>query len=226
MNARQWLFVLAVFGGLALTTSRSMHLGEDVTRGLFLVVVGSVMHALTYVMCEAILTIGDHKLTIRQNCAIQGMVATLCFLVWQGLYTYPRFEEKIWEPMQEAGSTIAHALHLLLAFALSNMVHSVTFFLTLKRFPGGATSAGIMKGLQAVLVFVLTDWFYCGSIGGEEMCFTNGKFLSLLTVTGGVVGYGYATKKGQQDKLREAAGYEEIANVGPLEEAEKIVPVD
>mmetsp|Transcript_35654 Transcript_35654/g.86313 ORF Transcript_35654/g.86313 Transcript_35654/m.86313 type:complete len:361 (+) Transcript_35654:90-1172(+) len=227
MNLAQWMFVLVVFGGLTLTTSRSMHLGSGVLDGLVLILFGSMMHALTYVMCEAIMTVGEHTLTIRQNCAIQGNVAAFSYLFWQLMYTYPRFEEKIWEPMQDAGSTIAFASFLLLAFALSNTVHSITFFHTLKKFPGGATSAGVMKGLQAVLVFALTDWAYCGKTGGEEMCFTQGKFLSLVTVTGGVVGYGYATQKRRQMELREEAGYEEVANVGvDALEAEKYVPID
>ncbi|CAJ1968880.1 unnamed protein product [Cylindrotheca closterium] len=219
MNLGQWMFVLVVFGGLMLTTGGSMHLGKDVVNGLVLILFGSMMHALTYVMCEAVMTVGEHILTIRQNCAIQGIVAAFCYLLWQAVYTYPRFEDKIWEPMQDAGSTIAYASYLLLAFALSNTVHSITFFHTLQKFPGGATSAGVMKGLQAVLVFVFTDWVYCGKTGGEEMCFTRGKFLSLLTVTGGVVGYGYATQKRRQIELREEAGYEQVANIGmdPLE---------
>ena len=61
--------------------------------------------------------------------------------------------------------------------------------------PGGSTSAGVFKGLQAVLVFVLTHLVYCGRVGGDEMCFSTIKFLSLVTVAGGVLWYGYATSK-------------------------------
>jgi drug/metabolite transporter (DMT)-like permease len=225
MNLWQWLFVLVVLFGLALTTTRSFHLGSSVVRGIFLVVFGSIMHAGTYVMCEAIMTVGEHRLTIRQNCAIQGMVAAFCFLLWQFVYTYPRFEEKIWEPMQAAESTIAYGLFVLALFALSNTVHSITFFHTLRHYPGGATSAGVMKGLQAVLVFVFTHWAYCGRIGGEEMCFTSGKFLSLVTVTGGVVGYGFATQKRQQSDRRQQGGYEEVDDILNVE-VEPLVPID
>lgn len=221
------MFVLVVFCGLALTTSRSMHLGSGVVDGLVLILFGSMMHALTYVMCEAIMTIGEHTLTIRQNCAIQGVVASVSFLLWQAVYTYPRLEELIWEPMEDAGSTIAYASFVLLAFTLSNTVHSITFFHTLKEFPGGATSAGVLKAAQAVLVFVFTHWVYCGRTGGEEMCFTRGKFLSLITVTGGVVGYGFATQKRRQMEVREEAGYEQVSSVGVDSlEAEKFVPID
>jgi hypothetical protein len=225
MNVWQWLFVLVVLFGLALTTTGSLHLGSSVVRGICLVFFGSIMHAGTYVMCEAIMTVGEDRLTIRQNCAIQGMVAAFCFLLWQFVYTYPRFEEKIWEPMQAANSTIAYGLFVLALFGLSNTVHAFTFFHTLRHYPGGATSAGVMKGLQAVLVFVFTHWAYCGRIGGEEMCFTSGKFLSLVIVTGGVVGYGFATQKRQQSDRRQQGGYEDVDDILNVE-VEPLVPID
>ena len=97
--------------------------------------------------------------------------------------------------MNVAGTTYRQAAIILSLIALSNLVHSSTFFFTLKYFPGGSTSAGVMKGLQAVLVFVVTHFVYCGrGYGGEEMCFTNKKFVALITVSTGVMGYGYATR--------------------------------
>jgi hypothetical protein len=76
---------------------------------------------------------------------------------------------------------------LLLSFALSNLVHSFSYFHTLKYYPMGAVNAGVMKGLQAVLVFVFTSLFYCNRIGGKEMCFNRSKFVSLLIVVSGVL---------------------------------------
>ena len=144
------------------------------------------------------MTVGEHRLSVRQNCAVQGMVAMLAFLLWQFVYTLPRWDEKIWQPMQKADTSIFYAVSMLIVFGLSNLFHSITFFHTLRHYPGGATSAGVMKGLQAVLVFVLTHLAYCGRTGGEEMCFTFGKFLSLVTVTSGVIGYGIATSKHEE----------------------------
>ena len=51
-----------------------------------------------------------------------------------------------------------------------------------------------MKAFQAVLVFIVTQVLHCGRYGGEEMCFTIYKFLSLITVIVGVIGYGIASK--------------------------------
>ena len=68
-----------------------------------------------------------------------------------------------------------------------------------------------MKGLQAVLVFVFTHFVYCGHMGGEEMCFTRGKFMSLITVTGGVIGYGIATQ--ERGRSGRTADYDHINDV-------------
>ena len=99
---------------------------------------------------------------------------------------------------------------LLSSFAISNFVHSLSFFYTLKHFSGGSTSAGIMKGLQAVLVFVVTSALYCGRLGGSEMCFSVWKLASLLVVVTGVMVFGHAT---QQLRDVQQEGYEPIAAI-------------
>lgn len=210
MNQWQWVAVLIVFGGLTLTATDSSKLGRDVLHGLVLVVVGSIMHALTYVMLEGIMTVGDEKLSIPQNCAVQGIVAATCFFLWQVVYTIPRWEGLIGEPMEQAGTTVWAALGILVMFAGTNLVHAMTFLHTLRHFAGGATSAGVMKGLQAVLVFVATHFLYCGRSGGEEMCFTRGKFLSLTTVAGGVTAYGVATSARERTGSRGGQGYHRV----------------
>ena len=213
MNGWQWTSVIIVFGGLTLTASDSLQLGDAVANGLVLVTIGSAMHALTYVMSEGIMTGSDERLSVRQNCAVQGIVACSCFLLWQLIYTIPRFYERILVPMRATETNGVHAFGILLLFGFANLVHATTFFHTLRHFPGGATSAGVMKGLQAVLVFVFTHIAYCGRTGSEEMCFTRAKFLSLVTVVGGVVGYGVAT----QERERRIAGYERIESEANVE---------
>jgi hypothetical protein len=160
-------------------------------------------------MLEGIMKVGQERLTIAQNCAIQGLVAASCFLLWQLVYTIPRWDETIGDPMKQAGTSLWTAIGILLLFAGTNLVHAMTFLHTLRHFHGGATSAGVMKGLQAVLVFVATHFLYCGQSGGQEMCFTRGKFLSLITVAGGVTAYGLATSARERGGSR-GGGYGRI----------------
>jgi drug/metabolite transporter (DMT)-like permease len=49
----QWLAVMLVFGGLAITASDSLNLGPNVARGTTLVFVGSIISSMSYVMSEA-----------------------------------------------------------------------------------------------------------------------------------------------------------------------------
>jgi len=194
MNVWQWVNVITVFGGLAITATDSVNTGENVLKGACFVILGSGMHGLTYVMSEAVMTVGEERLSTLQNNFVQATVAASMFLTWQLLYTLPNFDEYIGKPMQDSGTTFWYAFIILGGFGVSNVVHSMTFFYTLRHFPGGATSAGVMKGMQAVLVFVLTNFLYCNKIGGSEMCFSDTKLVSLVTVCGGVLGYGYATQ--------------------------------
>jgi drug/metabolite transporter (DMT)-like permease len=192
INSMQWLGVWIVFLGLILTATNSVHVGPEVFNGALLVTFGSSLHALTYVLSEALMVQGD-RLSVQLNCALQGFVACVLYLLWQLFYTRPRFHQLIEIPMETSGTHMSYAVCLLLSLSLSNLVHALSFFYMLRHFPGGATSAGVMKGLQAVMVFLCTSLVYCGSIGGEEMCFTPVKFISLLIVVGGVFTFVNAT---------------------------------
>ncbi len=63
------------------------------------------------------------------------------------------------DPLQVAGTSWDHAcLLLVLSFRLSNFVHALSFVFIIRHFPAGSMPAGVMrKGLQAVLVFVVTS---------------------------------------------------------------------
>ena len=192
LSTLQWIAIVIVFCGLAVTAMDSTTLGPELMAGTLLIFVGSIMHGATYVMSEAIMTTGrsttasssQEQLTVRQNVAIQGSVACLALGGWQVVYTLPRFQQLIRDPMTKANTHWQLAVAIMAGFGLANLVHSLTFSHTLKYFRGGATSAGVMKGLQAVLVFVASHLVYCGRVGGSEMCFTKVKFISLVSSLG------------------------------------------
>jgi hypothetical protein len=141
--------------------------------------------------------VGRHHLLPHENSAIQAVVAFTGSLLWQVFYTAPRWQELILRPMLANGTTTVRAWTLLLAFGGANLFHSYAFYFTLAHYPGGSTSAGVLKGLQAALVFVAAHWFYC-STDSPGMCFSLPKLFSLVVVTSGVVLY-------STDKPRPAA---------------------
>lgn len=208
----QWIGVVTVFGGLALTGLHSFQLGAQVFRGSCLIFIGSSVHALGYVVSELIMTRGKYRITVRANCAVQGLVACIALAVWQLVYTRPRWMELIAQPMNQAGTSWQQALCVFFAIGLANFVHALSFMYTLRHFPGGAVSAGILKGLQAVIVFLATSAVFCGTAaGGEEMCINIAKLLSLVVVVGGSLIYGKATEI--QSKQQNQASYESVPDV-------------
>lgn len=140
-------------------------------------------------------------ISTRANCAIQGLVATLLLLIWQLIYTLPNIQQLILTPMTLSNTSPFQAIVILGAITLSNLVHSLTFYVTLKYLPGGATSAGILKGLQAVLVFCFSSIFLCerhdidngGKVGqrpqDEMLCWSTNKAVSLFIVLCGIASY-------------------------------------
>ena len=194
LNKLQWMGVILVVIGLSLTASDTKKVGERVFSGAMLILVGSSFHGLTYVLSERIMTAAHERISIRANCAVQGMVATIVLLIWQIIYTWPNRHELILEPMNEAGTSYIQAIVILTMIALANTLHSVTFYTTLKHCPGGSTSAGVLKGLQAVLVFLASSIILCGRMGGIEMCWNLEKFISLVVVVGGILVYGTFTE--------------------------------
>ncbi|KAL9184998.1 hypothetical protein ACHAXT_002775 [Thalassiosira profunda] len=215
LSLAQWAGVFTVFGGLTLTGLHSFQLGAAVFKGSCLIFVGSSVHALGYVISELIMTRGKYRITVRANTAIQGLVACAALAAWQLAYTSSRWEELILQPMHQAGTSWQQAAWVFLGIALSNFVHSLSFMYTLRHFPGGAVSAGILKGLQAVLVFVATSIAFCGTAaGGEELCYTRLKLLSLIVVVGGSLIYGKATEaKTKQLQQQEEERYESVPDV-------------
>lgn len=222
----QWAGVCLVVVGLALTAIDSKTVGKNVFAGAILILVGSSFHGLTYVMSERIMTpspiirsvSGIHKepehVSIKANCAVQGIVAMVVFLLWQIFYTLPRIEPLILVPMREAGTTALHALIILVTITLANYVHSITFYVTLRHFPGGATSAGVLKGLQAVLVFAVSAMILCERWGGNEMCWSNSKGISLVVVVSGIMIYGtFTEKKGNMKERRKEEEINERAEI-------------
>lgn len=194
LTVQQWCGVVIVFSGLALTGFDSVSMGSQVWTGSLFVVLGSMLNSFTYVLSESIMK-GKEQLPVQVNCAIQASVGFIVLLLWQIVYTRPRYEALIHAPIAQAHTTTLQAASILLSFAVANLIHYMAFFYTLKHVSGGATSAGVMKALQSVLVFAFTSLAYCGRLGGNEMCFSSTKLASLVVVVGGIILFGKSTAK-------------------------------
>ena len=112
-------------------------MGHKVWSGSCLVMVGSMTNALTYVLTESIMTKNKEALSVQVNCAIQGSVGCVVLCFWQLIYTRPRYDNLIRQPMERANTTLFQAACILVSFAIANFIHYMSFFYTLKHFWGG-----------------------------------------------------------------------------------------
>jgi len=139
-------------------------------------------------------------LSVAENAAIQGTTSCLLLLAYQLAYTVPRFDAVIAQPMRLANTTAGRAFRLLAAFTATNFAHTYAFYVLLRYAPGGATTAGMMKGLQASFVSAATHLAYCNRGDGNgtldrEMCFSYPKFVSLVAVVTGVTLFGFGGRR-------------------------------
>ena len=216
MSWLQCLSVVMVFSGLGITGFASLDLGAEVAFGTALLTVGAALHAFMYVLSEMIMSREGEAISARKYCAVYGTWAASVYFLWQVGYTRSRFDDLILGPMTAAGTTNGYALAILTAIGLMSCLHSVTFFHCVKHLPGGSTSAGVLKALQAAMVFAATSLAFCGRYGGTEMCFTRDKMLSLCVVVSGVFLFGKATN------ANERQGKESPPSVGLAERYSRI----
>lgn len=193
LNLQQWLTILVVFGGLAVSAANSIKSGNQIAIGALLLLVGSFLHAVMYVLSEFISVRGGEfeKIPPHIHCSTMAIVETSLLICWQFIYTIPHWDEAITEPMEQEGTTWKQGISIFAAIAFANWLHSATFFYLLKWL--GAVSSAVLKGLQAVLVFVMANYIFCDD--HKEQCFDTWKWISLCIVIVGVLAYAAATSK-------------------------------
>eukprot|EP01038_Epipyxis_sp_PR26KG_P007848 gene7848-10656_t len=95
LQSTQWFGIFVVFAGLAIVSIGAKTDGRDVFFGVILILLGSLIHSLTYIASEYLLAIIDNPIAPELLCTLLGSI-TLCMnLIWQIFYTVPRYNEKL-----------------------------------------------------------------------------------------------------------------------------------
>lgn len=189
LNRWQWLSILSVFCGLALTGLDAKSLGPEVFAGSIMIAAGTILHAVCHTLSELI-SVRGFRIPAYLNSSLQGLTGCTIVGTWQLTFTASHWQ-RIAGPVEEAGSSWPFCISLLAALALSNFVHAGSFFHLLMKV--GVVSTGVAKALQGVLVFVLSHPLYCKQ--DESQCFSSVKGVSLLIVISGVLAYISATSQ-------------------------------
>jgi len=193
MTTTQWVAVFTVFFGLVISGFGARSEGGQVALGVCFICFGAVGHGCSHVLSELVSTHGE-KIPPQINSAVQGLTAVALVGGWQIAYTLPHWGD-ISGPASEAGTSALHGGKLLVGLAIGNLIHAASFFHLLAHI--GATSAGLVKAVQAVAVFLLSHKMYCEQ--DPSQCLTPTKTLSLVVVVSGVLAYVFATAKAKKN---------------------------
>eukprot|EP00597_Dinobryon_sp_UTEXLB2267_P004567 CAMPEP_0170063822 /NCGR_PEP_ID=MMETSP0019_2-20121128/4546_1 /TAXON_ID=98059 /ORGANISM="Dinobryon sp., Strain UTEXLB2267" /LENGTH=278 /DNA_ID=CAMNT_0010270349 /DNA_START=176 /DNA_END=1012 /DNA_ORIENTATION=- len=190
LNIMQWVGVLIVMIGLALTSLGTQNEGKDVFFGIILILIGSMIHSGTYIMSEISLVHAEYPIAPQLLCSLLGSIELVGIIGWQIYYTLPRYQEKFLDEISIHNGDVSDILISYVLLSICSMVHSLCFFILLGTM--GSTSTGITKAGQSAAVFVSSHYVFCAT--QKSQCFTPLKGISLAVVLCGVLLYSTSHK--------------------------------
>ena len=200
LAAAQWAGCAVVVVGLAvaggdLGTTLTDFGNVEIAMGALMILVGSVSHALTWVLVEMLLHEEDPVLPEAVS-ALMGFAGVTVFGLWQLVYTLPRADALVFDVIAEHGGDTGVIWTSYVALTLASLVHAVTFYHLVGGI--GCVTAGVMKGCQATAVFVFSHMFFCAAHASQ--CFSIGKAWSLVLVVAGTATYVISTGNAKQQE--------------------------
>lgn len=209
LHYMQWGGVFMVMLGLTSSSIGASFGGnegeEDVGIGIIMIIIGSMFHSLVYILTESILK-SENPVAPEFLGSFMGGVGVVIFGLWQVFYTFPRFQDLILDKIDAHDGDFKVIAMTYTALVIVNLVHGVCFYHLIKSV--GSTTTGILKGVQSVVVFVISHFAFCSL--QKSQCFTSSKGASLVVVVCGVTFYSIfkldsppAVKINQNDSLLE-----------------------
>jgi len=199
LSSGQWIGCCIVVAGLAITggnlaSQLSDRSNAEIALGAGMILFGSVSHAYTWVLVELLLGESD-PVPPEAVSTVMGVAGVGTFCAWQLICTLPRADQLVFDVIRaHGGHNDVIALSYLL-LTLASLVHAVTFYHLVGRM--GAVTAGVLKGCQAVAVFIGSHFFFCEA--QESQCFSVFKAWSLVLVLLGTATY--ALSRGSRDNV-------------------------
>ena len=190
LHYMQWTGVFLVmlglisssFGGASKAGSDDVSNDEGV--GILMIIIGAGFHSLSYIIAESILKDTD-AIAPEVLGSSMGLFGCIIFGCWQIFYTLPRFQRLIIDEIAAHNGNYNIIIITYICLITVNFIHGICFFYMLKIV--GSTTTGILKGIQSVLVFIISHFAFCGL--QESQCFTVAKGLALIVVVLGVFCY-------------------------------------
>lgn len=178
--------------------------GVSVVMGSVLVLVGSLLHSLMFVLSDAALSSSSHsehgpiKISAQVWSSCLGILEASVMTLWVICHTLQGgFHDDPHEVIiDQSGGSTSDAIKGFALLLLIDALHAAAFFQLLQTM--GALPSALLKGVQTVAVVVLSVIFYCPSTGGKTLtgdavettaCLTPLRAISVVLVVGGMLVY-------------------------------------
>eukprot|EP00768_Dysnectes_brevis_P005880 gnl/Dysnectes_brevis/4425_a5944_1005.p1 GENE.gnl/Dysnectes_brevis/4425_a5944_1005~~gnl/Dysnectes_brevis/4425_a5944_1005.p1 ORF type:complete len:353 (-),score=91.05 gnl/Dysnectes_brevis/4425_a5944_1005:37-1095(-) len=193
LDYTQWICIAVVTVGLCFSGLDALNQpGNDMIIGSIITLVGTILHAGTYFCAEALLRRPDQRdLHPQRLCGLVGIFDIVWLSLYVLIYTVPRWQELVVDPIVDAGSRWTEIAILYVLLTLVDALHAGFFYNMIGVV--GSVSMAVFKTVASVGVFIGSALIFCGVDQSE--CMNVYKVVSLFTVCGGVVGYSVFTAR-------------------------------
>lgn len=190
----QWVAIISIAVGLGLTSHDSAPVeGKFITmvEGLAITGIGCMGYASSYVMV-------DHTLSKRGSihpqrlCLCIGAVGSSFHVIYFLCYTLPRWNRLIVAGIAEHEGSAATVFWLFVLLVASSFLHNLSYFYLMRN--SGAVATGVIAGLKAIGVFIVSGLLFCKLHTAQ--CMTTTKSVAAVIVAGGVLTYSLGSKAG------------------------------
>ena len=188
VNRIQSIGVITTVLGLIVAIINAERDGSEVLYGAILILIGTLIHSLTYIVSEYILVRVEDAISPELLCTISGLFPAVFYAIWQLLYTLPNYQVVVVDSIEAAhgSETVVIICYVLLAVAA--FIHSTLFYYLIHKLGSPLTSSS--KIIQSLIIFVSSHFAFCPT--RKSQCLTTSKTISFALVLGGIVLYSFS----------------------------------
>ncbi|KAG0238601.1 hypothetical protein BGW42_004363 [Actinomortierella wolfii] len=199
----QWVAIFGVTIGLAISAvGKAQDASPDGVKqswlersfGSLITMGATFLYACVYVLSDKVLSTtskyGEHAPSPEKVCSLVGTYATLISGVYLAVHTIPQWQTEVVDLVQTRGGVWSEILGVYPLVTLSSLIHSLNYYVLVKRV--GSVATGLLQSLRAVLVFVMSHLMFCGQDPGQ--CFNEAKGVSAIVVIGFVLLFSLSAK--------------------------------
>jgi drug/metabolite transporter (DMT)-like permease len=142
----QWMGVFIILIGLLIGSLDSANEGKNVFIGVILILSGSMLHSLTYIVSEIMLSHTIDPSPPEIISSIMGITGIIVFGAWQIIHTLPNYRTLVIDNIASHHGSLTSITFAFLGLAIDSLIHIPCLFYMIGRV--GATTTGNLASLM------------------------------------------------------------------------------